>query len=234
MPAADEPFNVRVVGRGADLKAELLDRTRDMLEAAGMEMQKKGPIQPMTRAHAAGHVAGQDFLPAGWMVAIGQFVGRLFGSDRFSNWATDRVIDLLGGGADDTEADLKVVEMVSKLVDTLDGKADVAAIDAGVFLFLKIKDGDDFRIVAKRLNKRDRKVIDDNPSLLLEPVALLEHIDGTREVDPEIVRDVCRRVRERAGLPAVPEPDRERSDPKDRPPSLSGSRLPKSDGPAPV
>lgn len=200
LPDGESGFTLRIAAAGgAEMKHRLYDDTRDLLAAIGIEESRRGPIRALSKPYSNHAVPGQQFLPMGWMVAIGDFVARLFGSKKFESWATDRVIDLLGGGADDIEADLKVVDMVSKLVDTLDKRAGTAAIDAGVFLFAKIPDGDDsFRIVAKRLNKRDRKVIDDNPSLLLDPVALLQHIDGS-EVDPAVVRDMCERVRDRSG-----------------------------------
>ena len=207
-PQGEDGFTLRIAAAGgAELKHRLYDDTRDLLRAIGIDESRRGPITALSKPYSNHAVPGQQFLPMGWMVAVGQFVARLFGSKKFEDWATDRVIDLLGGGADDVEADVKVVEMVSKLVDTLDKRAGTAAIDAGVFLFAKIPDGEDsHRIVAKRLNKRDRKVIDDNPSLLLDPVALLQHIDGS-EVDPAIVRDMCERVRERSGRPPGTAPD---------------------------
>lgn len=84
--------------------------------------------------------------------------------------------DILYGKA--SSADLDAVRAVAELTAALCSNQCAGVVDAGVFVFFKIKtDKGDFQIFHKRLTVRERAAINKKPSILSEPYRLLERLD---------------------------------------------------------
>jgi hypothetical protein len=102
-----------------------------------------------------------------------------------SKQVTDRagvVEDVLLGkmSGNDSEA----IQAVAQLTTALCNNKCEGVVDAGFFIFFKVKTKDDnFQIFHKRLTVKERSVINDKPSILLEPTRILERFDDAVALD---------------------------------------------------
>jgi hypothetical protein len=81
--------------------------------------------------------------------------------------------------------DKQVVEMTVMLVKALKDSSSPAVVDAGLFLFLKMCDGSgSTQIFVKRLTISDRAVLNDDPTIVQTPTALLARLRDARLFGP--------------------------------------------------
>jgi hypothetical protein len=92
------------------------------------------------------------------------------------------VQDVLFGKSSGTDAD--AILAVAQLTTALCNNQCAAVVDAGPFVFFKIKtESGEFQIFHKRLTVRERKIINDQPSLLADPYGLLKSIENVLALD---------------------------------------------------
>jgi hypothetical protein len=100
------------------------------------------------------------------------------------------VEDLLFGHGN-IDIDKKVVEMTASLVSALKESSSAAVIDSGLFLFIKLPDGEgSFHILAKRLTLRDRAVLNEDPTIVQTPAKALRRLKDARKVSSERIRSL--------------------------------------------
>jgi hypothetical protein len=99
------------------------------------------------------------------------------------------VEDVLFGKAS-IDTDVKVVEMTARLVEALDRRTTAAAVDTGLFLFLKVPDGDGkYQMMARRLTVSDRAALNEDPTLVQRPTEILELLKA-RRIEPERLGEI--------------------------------------------
>lgn len=77
-----------------------------------------------------------------------------------------------------SKPDIEAISAVAGLTTALCNNQCSAAVDAGLFVFFKIQlESGDFQIFYKRLTRRERTLLNRQPSLLKEPTNLLESLD---------------------------------------------------------
>lgn len=101
-----------------------------------------------------------------------------------SKQVTDRagvIEDVLLGkmSGNDSEA----IQAVAQLTTALCNNKCEAVVDAGFFIFFKVKKDDNFQIFHKRLTVQERATINNKPSILQEPMRILESFDNAVALD---------------------------------------------------
>lgn len=99
--------------------------------------------------------------------------------------------DALFGHAN-IDVDLKVVEMTAKLVTALsENDSHAAVVDSGLFLFIKLSDGSGgYDIFAKRLTLSDRATLNEDPTIVQTPAAVLDRLKDARKIRVEKLREI--------------------------------------------
>jgi hypothetical protein len=122
------------------------------------------------------------------------------------------VQDVLFGHAT-VDVDEKVVNMTATLVTSLSGNASAAVVDTGLFIFIKIPDGaGSHQILAKRLTVDDRRILNNDPTLISQPQAILQRIKDAKQIEKDrlaYMKEISDRKTGRRGkryAPALPPP----------------------------
>lgn len=86
------------------------------------------------------------------------------------------VEDVLYGAMSTTDSE--AIKATAELTTALCNNSCEAAVDAGSYVFFKIKNQDDeYQVFYKRLNTRDRKYLNSHPSALKHPMQLLDRLE---------------------------------------------------------
>lgn len=102
--------------------------------------------------------------------------------------------DVLYGRA--SETDILAVQAVAQLTTALCNNQCEGVVDAGTFIFFKIKaNSDHFQIFFKKLTVRERRLLNNTPTILNEPYKILEKLENAVVLD----REQANRLREIAG-----------------------------------
>lgn len=89
------------------------------------------------------------------------------------------VEDVLYGAM--SSADSEAVKATAELTTALCNNDCEAAVDAGSYVFFKVRNSEDkYQVFFKRLNVRDRNYLNHNPSAMKEPMKLLERFEEGR------------------------------------------------------
>jgi hypothetical protein len=97
-----------------------------------------------------------------------------------------RAVEDLLFGHGNIDVDKKVVEMTASLVSALKGSSSGAVVDSGLFLFIKLPDGEgDFHIFAKRLTLEDRAILNEDPTIVQTPATTLSRLRDARKISAE-------------------------------------------------
>lgn len=111
-----------------------------------------------------------------------------------SKEVTDRaelVEDVLFGKT--SGSDSEAVLAIAQLTKSLCNNKTAAAVDAGLYVFFKIKtESGDFQIFHKRLTVRERAVINHKPTLLTDPYRLLENLENAIALSHERAEELRR------------------------------------------
>ena len=88
------------------------------------------------------------------------------------------------------DVDERIVKMTSDLVKNLDNTSD-AVVDAGMFILIKRtnKSGNS-QILGKRLTVSERRILNNNPSLIQEPQKLLSRLEDLKQVPSERISEL--------------------------------------------
>lgn len=91
----------------------------------------------------------------------------------------DRAIiaeDILWGRA--TGADSEAVQAVSQLTTALCNNNCEGVVDAGIFIFFKVKNNEgSYQIFHKRLSVKERSIINEHPTILENPYKIFENLE---------------------------------------------------------
>ena len=80
--------------------------------------------------------------------------------------------------------DSEAVQAVAQLTSALCSNQCAGVVDAGVFIFFKVKnDNDEFQIFSKRLTIKERAIINNAPTLLKNPYRILEDLENAIALD---------------------------------------------------
>ena len=94
----------------------------------------------------------------------------------------DILENLLYGQA--SSSDLEGIHAIAQLTTSLCNNNCGGVVDAGVFVFCKIKDtSGDFQIMYKRLTVQERIKLNERPTLLQDPYKLLENLESAVMLD---------------------------------------------------
>lgn len=112
------------------------------------------------------------------------FSGRRSSTSKKEVLDRSRIIeDVLFGQASSSDND--AIRAVAELVSSLCDNKTEAVVDAGVFVFFKIKGpNENFRVFTKRLTVRERAILNDTPTIIGDPYTLLKKLEDAKALDP--------------------------------------------------
>jgi hypothetical protein len=151
---------------------ELIQRAEDLANALGYDVATRCPL-----------------LSGSWWQRV-RLKLREGLSEPEINKRARAVEDLLFGHGN-IEIDNKVVAMTASLVAALKDSSSAAVIDCGLFLFIKLPDGDgSFHIFAKRLTMDDRCALNEDPTIVQSPVSVLSRLRDAQKIRFERVQAI--------------------------------------------
>ena len=90
-------------------------------------------------------------------------------------------------GKGNSEIDQRIAESTARLTEALCKNSTQGVVDAGAFIFAKIKQTDGtFAIYSKRLSINDRMMLNDQPQLLDDPSSLLSQLSLRKITESKI------------------------------------------------
>ncbi|MBO6551503.1 MAG: hypothetical protein JJ926_09565 [Roseitalea sp.] len=126
------------------------------------------------------------------MYGIFSYFKRVINRESVSEKA-DIIEDLLLGRA--ASSDTESIKAVAQLTTALCNNQCEGVVDAGPFIFFKLKaNSDQFQIFHKRLTVRERRVLNRNPTILNDPYKILEKLEGAVRLEDERAtqfRSIC-------------------------------------------
>lgn len=109
------------------------------------------------------------------------------------------VEDVLYGRTSD--ADTSAVQAVAQLTTALCNNQCEGVVDAGTFVFFKVRaNTEHFQIFHKKLTIRERRLLNNNPTILNEPYKILEKLEKAVALDrqqAERLREIAQRSNEK-------------------------------------
>ncbi len=85
-----------------------------------------------------------------------------------------------------SETDTMAVQAVAQLTTALCNNQCEGVVDAGTFIFFKVKaNTEHFQIFHKKLTVRERRLLNNNPTILKEPYKILEKLENAVVLDRE-------------------------------------------------